>query len=395
MAPATVTGADAPGSAEVFMSPGQQLDWVKQEEKFLRAEYEKQQADFAGLFASAQELEKEESALRRKRELFDTVRQHREEKDIERGVAGSISVLMRAFAKSKPSEDRRVVFTAMALFMGLGMGGGAAFLRASRNQTIYAPKDMPPTMQGPFLGYIPLTRIRGSLGKSLQKEIQKNQYHRIESVRLVRTALLSRLAGQASTTVLVTSATEGTGKSTFTMMLGKSLAEAGKRVLMIDSDLRRMTLSKRFGVSDEAGFMDALRCKSVDKRLIFPTETSGLSIMSAGTPNGNGNGSSGVFEETANGAFKACMSQLRSQYDIMLLDSSPILPVADATILSGQVDGTIMVERELVSQRMNVVDALARLDSAGGRLMGTVFVGSGGSGKYGYGHGYGYGGGKY
>jgi receptor protein-tyrosine kinase len=71
----------------------------------------------------------------------------------------------------------------------------------------------------------------------------------------------------------------------------------------------------------------------------------------------------------------------------MLLDSSPILPVADATILSGQVDGTIMVERELVSQRSNVIDALARLDSAGGRLMGTVFVGSGGSGKYGYGYG--------
>jgi receptor protein-tyrosine kinase len=133
--------------------------------------------------------------------------------------------------------------------------------------------------------------------------------------------------------------------------------------------------------------MESLRFKSVDKRHIFSTETSGLSILSAGKPNGDGS----VFEGTANGAFKACIDQLRRRFDIVLLDSSPLLAAADATILSGQVDGTIMVERELVSQRGNVSDALVRLDSAGGQLMGTVFVGSGKSGDYGYGYGYGYG----
>ena len=98
---------------------------------------------------------------------------------------------------------------------------------------------------------------------------------------------------------------------------------------------------------------------------------------------------SGFFEETANGAFKACIGQLREQFNFILLDSSPILPVADATILSSQVDGTIMVERELVSRRANVIDALARLGSAGGRLLGTVFVGSGSHEGYGYDYYYG------
>jgi Mrp family chromosome partitioning ATPase len=93
-----------------------------------------------------------------------------------------------------------------------------------------------------------------------------------------------------------------------------------------------------------------------------------------------------VFEEIANGAFKTCIGQLRQQYDIILLDSSPILPVADATILSGQVDGTIMVEREFVSRRAHVANALARLDSAGGLLLGTVFIGSGDGEDYGYGY---------
>jgi len=202
----------------------------------------------------------------------------------------------------------------------------------------------------------------------------------IESIRFVRTALLSRLDGQDSTTVLVTSADAGTGKSTFTMMLGKSLAQTGKKILMIDADFRKMALTKRFNLSDKSGFLESLYCKSVDKRHIFPTETFGLSIIPAGK---RGNDSM-LFEETANGAFKACIGQLRHQYNIILLDSSPILPVADATILSSQVDGTIMVERELVSRRENVINALARLGSAGGRLLGTVFVGSGDNEGYGY-----------
>jgi receptor protein-tyrosine kinase len=149
---------------------------------------------------------------------------------------------------------------------------------------------------------------------------------------------------------------------------------------MIDADFRKMALTKRFDLLDKSGFMESLRCRSADEQYIFPTETSGLSIMPAGTQGDDG----ALFEETANGAFKACIGELRKRYNIILLDSPPILPVADAAILSSQVDGTIMVERELVSRRSNVINALARLGSAGGRLLGTVFVGSDDHEDYGY-----------
>ena len=132
--------------------------------------------------------------------------------------------------------------------------------------------------------------------------------------------------------------------------------------------------------------MESLSCSSTDRQCVFPTETPGLSIMPAGK-RGDDNGA--VFEQTANGAFKAFISQLRKQYNIILLDSPPILPVADAAILSGQVDGTIIVERELVSRRARIIDALARLDSAGGRVLGTVFIGTSENEKYGYGYHYG------
>ena len=381
-----IPGVNVDASAEGVTSLEQQLLLAEEEEQRRRTEFDKQEKEFQGLFVTAESFEKESAALQERREVFNAVRQRKEQKEMERNVPGSISILSRAAAPSLPYNDRRIVFTAMVLVMGLGMGGGVAFLKAGRNQTIYDPRDLPPTLQAPFLGYIPLTRIKRPLGKSLHDEIQRIRDYKIESVRLVRTALLSRLNGQGGATILIASATAGTGKSTFTMMLGKSLAQSGKKVIMVDADLRRMTLSKRFGLAGEPGFMESLRSKSVDRRQIFSTETSGLSILSAGRPNGDGS----VFEETANGAFKACIAQLRRHFDIILLDSSPILAVADATILSGQVDGTILVERELVSQRPSVIDALARLDSAGGRLMGTVFVGSSESGSYGYGYGYGY-----
>ena len=378
--PVAIGGSNSPGYEADLPSIDHQLTRAKQEEQLLRAEFDKQQTEFKGLFDSAQLLEKENNALTQKRELFNAVRQRLDQKNMERNVPGSIDVLAWAFAPSRPYNDRRMVFTAMALVFGLGVGGGVAYLRASRNQTIYAAKDMPHPMQVPFLGYIPVTRATRSLGRSLYDEVLQSQSRMIESVRVVRTALLSRLDGQGNTTVLVTSAAAGTGKSSFTRMLGKSLAQAGKKVLMIDADFRKMALTRRFDLLDKSGFMESLRSRSVDERFIFPTETAGLSVMPAGTQGDDG----ALFEETANGAFKTCIGELRKRYNIILLDSPPILPVADAAILSSQVDGTIMVERELVSRRSNVIDALARLGSAGGRLLGTVFVGSDDHEDYGY-----------
>jgi len=209
----------------------------------------------------------------------------------------------------------------------------------------------------------------------------------IESTRVVRTALLARLDGQAcpersrgdGTTILVTSAAAGTGKSSFTLMLGRSLAQVGKKVLLIDADFRETALTRHFkNLADQSGFIQSLRRGSVYKRHVFQTETAGLSIVPAGKRSDNGE----TLEEIANGAFQSCIDKMRKQYDVILLDSPPILPLADAAILSAQVDGTIMVERELISRRAETIGALARLASAGGRLLGTVFIGSDSDEKY-------------
>jgi capsular exopolysaccharide synthesis family protein len=369
---------NSPGGEEGSMSTERQLARAKLEQQLLAADLEKQQTEFKPLFESAQLLEKESNALRYKREFFEAVRQRLDQKNIERNVPGSIEVSMWALSSSRPAGDRRKVFTAVALALGLGMGGGVAFVRASRSQVIYAAKDIPQPVQVPFLGHIPLIPEKEPLRMLLCDEAQLPQSFLVESIRVVRTALLARLGDQAGATALITSSTAGTGKTSFTMVLGRYLARAGKKVLLIDADFCRTTLSRLCNASCAAGFLDALSSRSVEEQHIFATDTPDLHVMPTGT---NGDA---ACEKIANGAFKVCMDQLLRQYgyDIILLDGAPILPVADATILTSQVDGAILVERERVSRREDLANALIRITSIGGRLLGAVFVGSDGHGDY-------------
>ena len=271
---------------------------------------------------------------------------------------------------------------------GLGLGSGAGYLRASRNQTIYAPQDMPQPARVPLLGYMPLIHLDKPVGKALSKEIEQKQGVLIESVRVLRTALLARLDGHDHTTVVVTSANRGTGKSSVTLVLGKSIAQAGRKVLLIDADSRRMGLSKRLNMANRPGFRESLKDGTAENLHVFPTGTAGLDVMPAGL---RGKDSS-VYDEIAHDAFKSWLGRLfeRCGYEIVLLDTPPLLPVADAAILAGQADVTILVEREHVSRRAEVASALLLLGSTGGHLLGTVFVGSANDSRYGYGYGYGY-----
>jgi Mrp family chromosome partitioning ATPase len=105
-------------------------------------------------------------------------------------------------------------------------------------------------------------------------------------------------------------------------------------------------------------------------------------------PTGQWDNDQVVFEELASEAFKQVIGQIvrKFAYDIVLLDGPPIMAVADATIIAGQIDGVILVEREHVSHRINVADALIRLNATGGRLLGTIFVGTLKEHSYPYGY---------
>jgi capsular exopolysaccharide synthesis family protein len=364
----------------------QRVKQLKRQESLRREDVSRAEAGLAKTFESAQTLAKEADTIRHKRELYTAVRTRLDQMEMQRNVPGSIEVLTRAFAPSEPSKDRRLMLTGMALAGALAAGVAQAFLRGNTPQAIKTramerviteSDELVTGLQTPFLGDLPL------LPDDAEHPVEASPLL-VEPVRMVRTALLQRLGGRRGSVVQVTSACPGVGKSTVAILLGRSLAQCGKKVLLVDADLKHPALADRFGCAAEPGFIGALVRSAADSQAILATDTPGLSLLPSGVPR------SGMDHELiTNGVLKACLERWRDEYDIVLLDSSPVLPVADARILAQRADGTILVVREKACRRSEVVEALALLEVCGGKLLGAVFVGAGRGGRYGSSHYYG------
>jgi len=204
-----------------------------------------------------------------------------------------------------------------------------------------------------------------------------------ERVRMVRTALLNRLTvgpDLPASTLLITSASSGAGKSTVSALLGRSFAECGKRVLLVDADLRRAGLSEQMDLADRDGLADSLSGNLSPRQAVCDTDTPNLHVVPAGRRRGDSQ-----LEMMANGVLEGLLADWQRDFDVILFDSPPILPVADARILAGRVDGTVMVIRQDSCLRTDVVEALACLGSSGGKLLGTIFIGDRRRDGYGYG----------
>ena len=341
-----------------------ELRYKRQKENILNDDYNQQKDAFDQAFETARLLEREQRELADKRALFAAIKDRIIKKNMESNVPCGI-LTSAAYVPSQPSKDRRLVFSVMALCLALGMGGGSAYLRTLMNQKINTSVEIVSLMQTPFLGHLPEVEPDTIMAKERDLLME-------ESARMVRTALLSRLGThEKGKSVLISSAAEGTGKTSAAFVLGRSLALAGKKVLLLDVDLRKKGLSQKMGFAEQPGLLESLKYGVEQKSNIYTTDTLGLSIMPAGL-----NYDRNELEKTANGVFSTLLDDLRNKYDIIILDGTPLLPVADARILSGLTDGTIMVEREQISLRMDIVDALETLRSSGGQLMGTIFINS-------------------
>jgi succinoglycan biosynthesis transport protein ExoP len=295
-------------------------------------------------------------------------------------VPQSIGTLSAAAVPTRPvNGGKPLKYTVVLVFGGLFAAVGTAYLRLVYSPQVQAIDEVRRDARGAFLGHLPLRRERTALALA-DCPIQG------ECVRLIRTALLHRLGPGGGHIVQITSATPGAGKSTFAILLAKSFAQYGKRVLLVDTDVRRPTLAQRFALDPSPGLMTLLADPQSGGGAIRSTAIPRLSIVPAGKLD-----RSERVELLANGVFAALQEQWRKEFDIVLFDGAPLLGPADAAILSRQVDGTVMVVRERRCRREDIIESLAVLSAAGGRLLGTVFVGSGGSTAYGYGYGYGYG----
>lgn len=166
--------------------------------------------------------------------------------------------------------------------------------------------------------------------------------------------------------LLVTSPEPGTGKSFVATNLALTYAEQGKRVLLVDTDLRRPTVHKMFGKDNTVGITNVLTGQETIETCVQETIFNSLSILTSGflPPN--------PVELIESDEMKAIIEQLTASYDIVLFDAPPVLPVVDSALLSTMVDGVVFVVRSRYSEQGAALRAVEKLRSAGSRIIGTI-----------------------
>jgi succinoglycan biosynthesis transport protein ExoP len=190
-----------------------------------------------------------------------------------------------------------------------------------------------------------------------------------EAARAIRTSLRFSSPDKPNRCLLVTSAGPSDGKTTVACCIAISMAQAGQRTLLLDCDLRRPRLHKIFGASCEGGTTDTIIDPSLLESVVQTTPVPNLFILPAGpyAPN-----PADLINSERFGDF---LNAVRSHFDMVLIDSPPILPVTDAAILSTRVDGTILIVRSGRTDKLALAKAVRTLGDVGGRIVGAILNG--------------------
>lgn len=283
--------------------------------------------------------------------------------------------------------------SALGLVLGLVLGVLVTTAGAVLDNTIHGQTDIERFLKLPFLGVLPRIESGGGRGRSPAHSrdrdlyiVENPQSAAAECARSVRTNLLFMGTDRPLKRLLLTSAGPAEGKTTTAVGLGVTMAQAGNRVLLIDTDLRKPRLHRTFGVSGEVGITSLLieedgaapasedgaaragesTSKDLIARAIKSTEVVGLDILPCGRKPPH------PAELLHSARFKQILDELTERYDRVLLDSPPVGAVTDAAILAQVVDGSILVVQANQTSKEAARRAYRRLEDVEAKVVGVV-----------------------
>jgi polysaccharide biosynthesis transport protein len=257
-----------------------------------------------------------------------------------------------------PVKPNKTVNIVLGLIFGLIMGVGLAFFIEYLDTSVKTIDDVERTFQAPVLGVIPQ-----NIGYLLEEGSESKH---AEAYRVLRTNLLFSRQDEKLNTIVVVSAGAGEGKSTTTLNLSTVFAQAGNRVLIVDSDLRRPTLHKLFKVANNLGLTNYLLKQNTIAEIVQTTNVPGLDFMASGKlPNS----SMGIL---GSAQMKEMITELKQRYDFIFFDSPPILGVSDASILASEVDIVMQVIQYRRYPQPMTIRAKQMIEKVGGNFVGIV-----------------------
>lgn len=192
-----------------------------------------------------------------------------------------------------------------------------------------------------------------------------------EQYRTVRTNLQFAVAGdQPLRSMTVVSSGPGEGKSTSAANLAVVFAQAGRKVLLVDADMRKATVHKTFGLSNEMGLSNLVSGQQAASSVIQATDVNNLSIITSGPTPPN------PAELLNSRRMNVLMEELYQMFDLIIFDLPPVMTVADGLIMASKTDGTVLVIREGVTRKDSVLEAKNRLLQAKARILGVIYNGA-------------------
>lgn len=281
--------------------------------------------------------------------------------------ASNIAIVDPAFVPDAPVRPRRALNMFIAVVGGLALGFGLAALLEYLDNTIKNSDDIELSVEVPFLGTV--RHFKKSSDSKVDGELVTASHPKSavsEAFRNIRTNVLFSTLGTRGQTLLVTSASMLEGKTVFTCNLAITLAQLQKKVLLVDADLRRPRIHKVFGIKDAPGLSDILTGQMPLHKCVRPTTGGNLSILPCGPvpPNPSELLSLKVMEEF--------IEEAKQHYDIVLLDSPPVLFVTDPVIISKKVDGTVVIVRSGRTPRQALRKIISSLKEIEARVIGVV-----------------------
>ena len=299
------------------------------------------------------------------RELYDGLLQRYKEVSAESGVtSNNISIVDRAQAPLLPVSPRPFVNITLALLLGCLLSFGAVVALEVFHDGVRSPDEVEQRFNIPLLGHTP----RLAEGADAAGLLLSPSSNVAEAYQAVRTSVeLSTEAGTPKT-LLVTSSRPGEGKSTTALAMARDAAVSGRTVLLIDADMRRPSLHKVLGMPREPGLSSFLTQQLPAEQVIHSTDTEGLSLMPAGPKPPS------PAELVSGAGIRTLLAYLGDRFDQIIIDSPPVLGLADAPRLASIADATMVVIEANRSHRGAIDSALRRLTAARAHIIGAVLV---------------------
>ncbi|ACZ31867.1 capsular exopolysaccharide family [Xylanimonas cellulosilytica DSM 15894] len=294
-----------------------------------------------------------------------------------------ISTVRSAVAPTSPSSPNTTMNLALGLLVGLALGVGVAVLREVLNTKMRDVADVEAVTEASVLGAIPFEPDAADSPLIVQESPHSL---RSEAFRRLRTNLQFLEFDRNQRAIVTTSALPGEGKTTTTINLAITLADAGQRVALVDADLRRPSIAKYMGLEGSVGLTTVLIGRARLDDVAQPWGNGNLDVITSGQVPPN------PSELLGSRNMDELLDELHAKYDVVLIDTSPLLPVTDGAILARLVGGAVVVVGAGTVHRQQVDGALQALDSVAARVLGVVVnrAPTKGSGTYAYSYAYGY-----